>query len=329
MIDKISNGNFTCEALINKDIYVVVLDDNGTIRDTINEVISGELEWKPIIVEKREDVIKHCKDNKVVFYILDIDLGTGRPQEGIDTAEEIRQMDKNVFICIFSGVPNLDLYRKMAQKIGVNYFEEKGNVVREGALRIALEMLRFQKNLLNGILENCFSSDIEINQEIKVQMAKIFSKLQEVDRKLEHIRELEENYRSEITKYPLLLLKPIEDEDIRDYEPYKKNLEWQDKNQNKDENIRAYESYKKNLEWREKHQNKCVAFADGKWLEDFVTDNLKDLLDKLNSPDNKEKSIFYKKVPKNNIKFIQGSNDFIEEEEVYELPMSFYDFDPS
>ena len=80
---------------------------------------------------------------------------------------------------------------------------------------------------------------------------------------------------------------------------------------------------------REKYQNKYVAFADGKWLKDFVDDNSEVLLNQLRNSEHKGKSIFYKKVPKNNIADIQGSDKFIEGEKCYELPMSFYDFYPS
>ena len=64
-------------------------------------------------------------------------------------------------------------------------------------------------------------------------------------------------------------------------------------------------------------------------------EDLEAFLDKLRKSEHNGKSIFYKKVPENNIvdtqrsdKFIEEeefSDKFIEEEEFYELPISFYD----
>jgi DNA-binding NtrC family response regulator len=140
MINTICKDKFICNALINEDIHVVVLDDRGNIRDIINEIISKELGWKVIIIENREDAVKLCQEKKAVFYILDVHLGPKRPQEGFDAADEIKVIDPNIFVCIFSGVPNVEQYRKMAENIDVNYFQEKGNVVREDVLRIALQI---------------------------------------------------------------------------------------------------------------------------------------------------------------------------------------------
>jgi hypothetical protein len=169
-------------------------------------------------------------------------------------------------------------------------------------------MLFFQIDFLNGIIKDCFSSNTEINNEIKVQRPTIFSKIREAGRKIEQvinklddIQTLEEKYESPSAN------RPTEDKNILKYQEY----------------------LKEDSEWREKYQDKYVAFADGKWLKDFVADNSKDLLDKLTNSKHKGKSIFYKKVPKNNLADTQGSNKFIEEEKSYKLPMSLYNFFPS
>jgi response regulator RpfG family c-di-GMP phosphodiesterase len=307
MTNTICKDNFICDALINEDIHVVVLDDEGDIRYTINDVIKKELGWKVIIIENREDAVKLCQDKKAIFYILDVHLGPKRPQEGFDTANEIKVIDPNLFVCIFSGVPNAEKYRKMAGNIRVDYFQKKGNVVREDVLKIVLQMLLFQWSFLNCIIEDCFSPNTEINNEIKVQTAKIFSKIQEVSgkiqqvtNKLEDIQKLNKTYDSENTGHLI--------SDKLELDPKLLPIE-------EDKNIQKYESYKReDPEWRKKYQDKYVAFADGKWLEDFVADNSKDLLDKLRKSEHKGRSIFYKKVPKNN------------KEKVYESSMSLHNF---
>jgi DNA-binding NarL/FixJ family response regulator len=308
MTDKICEENFICDTFIEgdiEDIYVVVLDDSETLPEQIEDFINTELKWKVIISQNREDAVRHCLNKKAVFYILDINLGRGREKEGIDTAEEIRSVDKDVFISILSA---LESEKKMCEKIKVNYFRKKSGELREDVCNIAVEMLRFQKKLLNDILENCFRSDVEIN---KMKAEKIFGKIQEIDQKLEDIQKLERGYlldnRQDNLKYNPELFRRIDE----------------------DKNIQAYESHKQDPKWRKEYQNQYVAFADGKLLKDFVDDNLEVLLNQLRNSEHKGKSIFYKKVPKNNIVDTQGSDKFIEEEEFYELPMSLYDFYPS
>jgi response regulator RpfG family c-di-GMP phosphodiesterase len=290
MANTISPQNFICDALINEDIYVVVLDDNGNIRETINDFISKELGWKVIIVETREDAVILCQNKRAVFYILDINLGKERSQEGIDTAEEIKTIDENVFVSIFSGVPNLDPHKKMAKRIGVNYFEEKGNVVRKGVSRIAVKMLLFQRNLLDNILESYLQSSIDIDGN---EILKVVNKIKEVNKKLEDIQKLERSYQSDSTEHPL----PCESIDF-----------FAELAIDEDKNIQAYELYKQNVKWWEEYQNKYVAFVDGEWLPQFVADNSHDLLNYLRNSEHKNKAILYKLVG---------------EEQIIELPFSF------
>jgi hypothetical protein len=295
--------NSICDSFINNTPKVVILEDMELIREEIRQFIENELGWQVIIAENRRQAVKICEAKEAEFYIFDIKLGNekDRSQEGIDAAEEIKKIDENVFVSIFSGIPNLEPQKKLAKKVGVNYFEEKGGVIRNGVVRIAVEMLYFQKKSLNDILKNCFS------------------KVEEVDQKIEVIRQLEKTYQSESTDH---LISDEANDDEKGSNPAFLPIE-------EDENIRGYESRKQAPEWREKYEGKYVAFADGKWLEDFVADNSKDLLNQLRDSEHKGKSIFYKKVPKNNIVDTQGSDKFIEEEEFYELPMSSLDFYPS
>jgi hypothetical protein len=282
------------------------------IREEMGEFINNELGWQVIIAENRSEVVKLCEAHEAEFYILDIKLGSekDKSQEGIDAAEEIRQIDKNVFVSIFSGVPNLEPHKRMAKRIGVNYFEEKGNVVQEGVSRIAVEMLLFQKNLLDDIFQKYLHSSTYLGED---EILKIVNKIKEVNNKLEDIQKLERSYRSYSANHPIF--------ENSKFAPNFLPIE-------EDENIREYESRKQDPKWREKYQNRYVAFADGTWLKDVVADDSKDLLNQLRNSEYKGKSIFYKKVPKNNVVGTQGSDKFIEDEEVYELPMSFYNFYP-
>ena len=149
MTNTILEKNFVSERLINNIPTVVILEDMFLIREEIKQFIENELGWQAIIVDNRSEAVKICEADEAEFYILDIYLGTKRHQEGIDTAEQIKSIDENIFVSIFSGVPNLEPHKKMAKRIGVNYFEEKGNIVRESVSRIAVEMLLFKKQSLD------------------------------------------------------------------------------------------------------------------------------------------------------------------------------------
>ena len=280
MANTISQRNFIRDRLINNTPKVVILEDISLVREEIQQFIENELGWQVIIAQSRNEAVQICESQQAEFYILDIKLGNekDRSQEGIDTAEEIKGIDKNVFVSIFSGVPNLEAYKIMSKKIGVNYFEEKGNLVREGVSRIAVEMLLFQKNLLNGIFQNYLQSSVDIDGD---EVLKIANKIKEVNKKLEDIQKLEKSYQSDSTDHPLF----CESIDF-----------FSDLTINEDENIQAYERYKQNVKWWEIYQGKYVAFVDGEWLQQFVTDNSHDLLNCLRNSEHKNKSILYKLV---------------------------------
>ena len=312
MIDAICEKNFICDAFINNKTKVVILEDMPEIRAEIQEFIEKELEWQVIIAESRDQIVELCQNQSAEFYILDIKLGNEphRCQEGIDAAEVIKEIDKNVFVSIFSGILDSHSYRKSVKNVGVNYFEEKGNVVREGVARIAIEMLRFKRDLVDNIFQTYLSSSASFGND---EVLKIVHKIKEVNTKLKDIQELEKSYQCDSTDHP---------SDNPTLDPKLLPIE-------EDENIRAYKSWKQNSEsqkWREQNQNRYVAFADGTWLKDVVADTLKDLLDKLRNSEHKGKSIFYKKVPKNNIVGTQESDKLTRKEKVYESSMSSHDF---
>ena len=212
MANTILEKNFIQDSFINKTPTVVILEDMYLIREQMEQFIKNELGWQVIIAENRSEAVKLCEAHEAEFYILDIKLGNekDKSQEGMDAAEEIKQIDKNVFVSIFSGVPNLEPHKEMADKIGVNYFEEKGNVVQEGVSRIAVEMLLFYKNPFDNIFQRYLSSSSYLSSE---EVLRISSKIKEVNKKLKDIE------------------KP-EDRNIQKYKLYKQDLEWLKQYQN-------------------------------------------------------------------------------------------------
>ncbi len=292
MANTIFQQTFICDSFINNTPKVVILEDMELIREEIQQFIKNELGWQVIIAKNRNEAVKLCESQEAEFYILDIKLGNerSRSQEGMDTAEEIKAIDENVFVSIFSDYSQSQEFQKRAKKVGVNYFQAKSSPVQEGVSRIAIEMLLFQKNLLDGIFQKYLHSSAYLGED---EILKIVNKIKEVNKKLEDIQKLERSYQSDSTEHPL----PCESIDF-----------FSDLAIDEDENIQSYESYKQNMEWREKYQNKYVAFVDGEWLPQFVADNSHDLLNYLRNSEHKNEAILYKLVG---------------EEQIIELPFSF------
>ena len=107
MANTISPQNFVCDRFINNIPKVVVLEDMFLVREVFQQFIENELGWQVIIAENRNEAVKLCESQGAEFYILDIKLGTEkeRSQEGLDTAEIVRQIDKSVFVSIFLAFP--------------------------------------------------------------------------------------------------------------------------------------------------------------------------------------------------------------------------------
>ena len=279
MTNIICQENSIRDRFINNISTVVILEDIPEIRAEIKEFIENELGWQVIIAKNRSKAVEICEAQKAEFYIFDIKLGNekDKSQEGIDTAEEIKRIDESVFVSILSGVPNLEPHKKMAERIGVNYFEEKGNVVREGVARIAVKMLFFKKGLVDDVFQKYLHSSAYLGND---EILKIVNKIKEVNKKLEDIQKIEKSYQSDSTVHPSD--KPKLDSKL-----------------DEDENIREYKSRKQDLEWLKKYQDQYVTFADGNWLPEFIANDQEVLFEQLDQSEiYKDKPIFYAKLEK-------------------------------
>jgi CheY-like chemotaxis protein len=279
MTNIICQENSIRDRFINNISTVVILEDMPEIRAEIKEFIENELGWQVIIAKNRSKAVEICEAQKAEFYIFDIKLGNekDKSQEGIDTAEEIKRIDESVFVSILSGVPNLEPHKKMAERIGVNYFEEKGNVVREGVARIAVKMLFFKKGLVDDVFQKYLHSSAYLGND---EILKIVNKIKEVNKKLEDIQKIEKSYQSDSTVHPSD--KPKLDSKL-----------------DEDENIREYKSRKQDLEWLQKYQDQYVTFADGNWLPEFIANDQEVLFEQLDQSEiYKDKPIFYAKLEK-------------------------------
>jgi DNA-binding NarL/FixJ family response regulator len=294
MAATIPRDNLSSSPLLDDVITIIVLENEPVHKEAIQDLIKeSNLGWPVFFAKDKEEVEKLAEEHNAAYYILDINLGPEKNQEGITTAEFIKNGEQNTFVAMFSGVPNLAEFKRMASRIGVDYFEEKSGNIQWNVCRIALEILRYQKHLITEILERDRTSICKL-EPLKVKS--LTNQLKRINDKLAKIEELERSYRS----------------DNRVISPPDSSTPSEIK---EDNNIHAYEKLMEDEAWVTEFNGKYVAFADGKQL-DIVADNLTQLLDKLRNSIYKSESIVYMQISKE------------EKQEELEEPMSCYDIEP-
>jgi CheY-like chemotaxis protein len=73
------------------------------------------------------------------FFILDIHMGEDRTHEGLDALEEIKGIDENIFVAVYSAHPNW--YEKQAMNLGADLFVVKTSDLKKDITEIAAMML--------------------------------------------------------------------------------------------------------------------------------------------------------------------------------------------
>lgn len=278
--------------LLDDAINLIVLEDQRLHRQAIDDLIKeSHLGWSVFFAQDKDEVEKLANEHNAAYYVLDINLGPEKSQEGMTTAEFIKNdKQKNTFVAMFSAIPNLAEFKKMASRIGVDYFEEKSGNIQWNVCRIALEMLRYQKHLITGILEGDRTSICKL-EPLKVES--LTNQLENINKKLVEIGKLEISYSDSTASHSLASATIVTPQTIKE-----------------DKNIQAYEKLMTNAsaEWIKKYDGKYFAFADGQWLKNLVSDDISELLSRLRDSEYSQELVFYTKVPKDDI--------------VYELPMS-------
>jgi DNA-binding NarL/FixJ family response regulator len=132
---------------------VILLEDSIPTQEIIKEIFEGEYNWRVTVVENKEGVINLLQEKHPGFFIFDIWVGNCK-QEGLHALEQLRAIDKNVFVAIFSGYEN---HRTLALRLGCNLFEDKSTSTRDRVRHIADEMLRFRLKVLETITDQTIS----------------------------------------------------------------------------------------------------------------------------------------------------------------------------
>ena len=181
---------------------VIVMEDRVTTQEAIREILEREFNLHVKIVESKEAAISIAEQHQEIQgYILDVQMGNDRQQEGIDALEEIKAINEKSFVSIFTGHPSQEI-QKMASKLGADLYREKSTDLENDIRYIGSQIKKRHHDLLQKQLETIERLRNDIINE------------------LEQINQLDKLYNSPSTS---LLLK---DSNIAAYEKLKLDKEW-------------------------------------------------------------------------------------------------------
>jgi DNA-binding NarL/FixJ family response regulator len=126
-------------ALVSNDCSVVVMEDSEEVQNAIKAVLEGKLELHLNMVKNKEEAVEMLEKHQADCFIFD--NWVGYKQEGLDALEQIREVNKTVFVAIFS---NHGEFRDQAYALGCNLFVDKSPDLTNCIEQIAYEMLKYR-----------------------------------------------------------------------------------------------------------------------------------------------------------------------------------------
>ena len=98
MTATISRETISSSPLLDEKLTIIVLEDQTLHRQAIEEVIKeSDLGWPVFFAQDKDEVEKLAEEHNAVYYVLDINLGPEKSQEGMTTAEFIKNGEQNTF----------------------------------------------------------------------------------------------------------------------------------------------------------------------------------------------------------------------------------------
>ncbi|MBA2750473.1 MAG: response regulator [Tatlockia sp.] len=258
------------------------MEDSSRTQETIKRIMEGKLNWKVTIIKNQEEAVSLADQKNYPFYILDVNMGKNREQEGLDALEKIKDVDQQVFVSVFSAYPN---FRQKAANLNSNWFEEKGSEIEKGVCNIASKMLEYKLKLL-GTLKEDITNNKDCEEHQYIFLGLIEDKITNLNEQLESVKTPEEDKITNLNEQ-LESVKTPEKLYFRDL--------FSETHPAENININAYEELKSNPIWFAKYQGKYVAFVNGKLVSS--NENKQELLDWLiKSEQYKDEKRFFAKV---------------------------------
>ena len=123
------------------------MEDDSLIQNLVKNLLEKELHCKVTVVNNREQAIKLAQQESA-FFILDVNMGRGREQEGLDALEEIKAINSNTPVFILSAY---EQYEILARNLNANGFIQKEadlkQVIRS---KIEPEILKYELQVLEA-----------------------------------------------------------------------------------------------------------------------------------------------------------------------------------
>jgi DNA-binding NarL/FixJ family response regulator len=128
---------------------VIVMDDDPRTVKYVREVIVDEFGGKIISADSADDVVRLAHEHESRYFVLDIDMGEGRPTEGLKALEQVKKWWSEVFVAILSNHAGM---RNPAIRMGCDYFKEKSSSRMDDAHSVTIAMLRHAEEAARSAL---------------------------------------------------------------------------------------------------------------------------------------------------------------------------------
>ena len=146
MATAVAEGRAVGHKRVTGGLQIVVMED-----EDMNQIIGTleSMECGVSLVSSRDEAVRLAEEGSARFFILDIRMGPDRFNEGMDTLEEIKNIDSDIFVAMYTGYARRD-YRDQATNLGADLFvEKKANVTGELGLIVARMWKRYNQQQLS------------------------------------------------------------------------------------------------------------------------------------------------------------------------------------
>lgn len=128
-----------------------IMENDYETRIFIKDVIK-KLGGKVYEIDRVEEVVRLAQDQNLRAFILDIHMGDGREQEGLDALEILKKIDASIFVAILSAYP--ERFKQLALKANVNVFQSKSGNSMFDVYPIINKMLHQAKEEIDEAINN-------------------------------------------------------------------------------------------------------------------------------------------------------------------------------
>ncbi len=129
---------------------VVILEDDKKIADSVKECL-GVFGFEPCHVDDPKEVLRMVSEQAGLSFILDVEIKGMRV--GLDILEEIKTIQPQAFVCIYSTYIKEERLRHRAEKLNADFILNKTTLEKRDIYKIALGLLEHEEKLISLVKE--------------------------------------------------------------------------------------------------------------------------------------------------------------------------------